>query len=192
MGAGGAGAGGSSATPQSGLNVSGVKAVWGDTGYAGGDTSAGAAGQPTTPPLRHQAAAKRPWDYSAEEVEAAASTVPEEESNNQSEEAGQQSGTAGTPGGNPSLSIRQAVAPKPRELTEREKMAAALFGGISAAPSPAAAESPRRTSGVLGRVGSRGANTAAAPSPAPAPAPAPADDLLGLMGGMSVAPPAVR
>ena len=190
-GAGGAGsgAGASTATARAptGLNVTGVKSVWGESGYAGGDTSAGATASAVTPPLRHQAAAKRPWDYSGPEV-AAAQQAEEADagSNNNQEEAAQDDGRSAS--GSISIQPRAGHTPvKPRELTEREKMAAALFGGIAAAPAPSPAPaSPTPRAGRLGRIGAR-AGSAAAPSPAPAPAPpAPADDLLGLMGGMDL------
>jgi len=109
--------------------------------------------------------------------------------------------------------VAPPVAP-PRELTEREKAAMALFGGIGGtpAPAPAATGTPTR-GGFGGGIGAAAPSSAprptapvavsapapaapvarpAAPAPAPppalAPAPAPAADLLDLFGGGAPAP----
>ena len=96
------------------------------------------------------------------------------------------------PGGAPAAAAPEP--PKPRELTEKEKQAALLFGGIlpgAPAPAPAAAAAARRPTPAAAPapVAAAPAPVAAAPRPAPAPAPAAAvDDLLGIFGAPAPAP----
>lgn len=98
--------------------------------------------------------------------------------------------------------------PKPRELTEKEKLAASLFGGIAASttgggppagsmfatPASAAASKPAAATatasgGLFGGLGGAAARPAGPWGAAPAPAPAPANDLLDLFGGPVAAAP---
>jgi Adaptin N terminal region len=94
-----------------------------------------------------------------------------------------------------------APAPAPRELTEREKLAASLFGGVgsastttssrsgasaSRAPAPAPVAAAPAPAPVAAPI------RAAAPVPAPAPAPSASVDLLDLFGSAPAPAPAPR
>lgn len=94
--------------------------------------------------------------------------------------------------------------PAPRELTEKEKMAAALFGGIGATtatkPATTPAKKPVTTTTTTTQLPTLPATTTAStavkavPTPAPAPAPKPStvDDLFDIFGSSTPAPaPAV-
>jgi AP-4 complex subunit epsilon-1 len=154
---------------------------WGKEGYKGGAAPAPAAPPPgpAQPALPDPTSYKRPWESHG-------------------------SGSAALEA-DPSLAnappARPPSPPKPRELTEKEKLAASLFGGVGAAGGgglfggtnvgggmgarkPAAAPAPALAAAkapVQAPAPAAALPTAAKPVAAPAPAPASnVDDLLGL------------
>jgi len=131
--------------PHGGLNLSGVKSVWGAQGYTG----SGAQQQRQQPPPAPSQPAAVPTAYAREEytIEAPRQDTP------------------------PPVVVKEEEPPKPKELTERERMAAALFGGTSAAveqPKPARV-----------RVRNKGPSAAQQRAATPPPEPEPVLDLLG-------------
>jgi AP-4 complex subunit epsilon-1 len=131
------------AAPKAGLNLSGVKSVWGQDGYGGG---------PLVPPVPQPsafpvvAAATTPQPKAAPTPQ----TVPAYMQQQQQQQQHQQQ----------ALQSEPAAAPepaKPREPTERERMAAALFGGLGAGAGEAPASLSRAGTGS----GAAGAGTGA-------------------------------
>lgn len=175
-------------TAGSGLNVSGVKSLWGAEGY-------GAAAPAAAPaPAAQLYGAPGGGGYAGYA-------------------GGSYSGAPALPAASPA-SLGPAA---PRELTDKERTAAMLFGGIGgapAAPSPAPSPAVQGGAAVEKKKKKREPAVAAAPPPAPppvdllgglfdeippapaassalSPAPAPAsltDDLLSMFDGPAVAP----
>jgi len=140
----GGGPGPSEAPMSSGLNVSGVKSLWGAEGYG--------AAAPAPPP----AAQTQPYGMPG----------------------GGRGGYSGSGyGGAPALAAAPpiaAVPTTPRELTEKERMAAMLFGGIGGAPAAPPAAPPMAAQPVEKKKKKKEPELAAATPPAPPPV-----DLLG-------------
>lgn len=77
--------------------------------------------------------------------------------------------------------------PRPRELTEKEKMAAALFGGVGGKPAAGAGAAANRRKSAIG--GNTSAPVSAAPSANNSPAPAVVMGTPDLFSGMSAPVP---
>lgn len=140
----------------SGLNISGVKQVWGAAGY---QTAATAVAKPDPEPAAAPAMPMQTYRGASGSPAPAPAPAPE---------AG-----AGLP-----AAKREAL--KPRELSEREKMAAALFGGVPIGASPVSA----RNRGATGtqRTGRMRQSPASTSKPAASSATGGSDDLFGLFG----------
>lgn len=141
---------GSGAT-SNGLNLQGVKSVWGSSGYAGGPS---ATPQPTsTPePESHMPAHANSMDSYSQSLQ------------NQQSEPSQREPS-------PSPAPAAPEPPKPRQITERERMAAALFGGVSSdaglsgVSGYSASAPPPRTGPMRKRASAGVSNAAPATSP---------------------------
>jgi len=79
-------------------------------------------------------------------------------------------------GNSPTSAAAQAEAAKLREPTEKERMAAALFGGFGGAPAASSSAASRRTRNVPALAAQAPVEEVAVASPA-------SDDLLGMIGG---------
>ena len=178
-----------------GLNMKGVRNVWGASGYSGGPKAA-----VTTDSNAPQAGAAA----DAGSGDGAPSVVAAGETTSTSAgvvgDGGGGGGGGAGEGGGQRREAAEAAEPtqEERKLTEREKMAAALFGGISPdvnAPLPSSQASSSAT-GVAKRLTaaevpqpSASANNGVNAQTVPAAA-SPATDLLGLDFGATAAPAA--
>ncbi|CAK9005519.1 AP-4 complex subunit epsilon (AP-4 adaptor complex subunit epsilon) (Adaptor-related protein complex 4 subunit epsilon) (Epsilon subunit of AP-4) (Epsilon-adaptin) [Durusdinium trenchii] len=153
----------------SGLNLSGVKSVWGSSGYAGSLPAPGGSGA---------SAAAAAAAASAPDGMPTSIAIPDHPPPVTAPPERQQT---------PPPSIVQAAPepPKPKEPTERERQAAALFGGVtSSAPAPARASSRRKPGAGLQRNSSSSSSSSTQPPAAAAPQPPQPSpvDLLGFDG----------
>jgi len=121
---------GGTGSGQESLNLAGVKSVWGASGYGG--TGAGA-GLSSVPKSAATAASLEGKPKETSLPTAVAQPVPSYTLD---------SSTAAQPPKPASASLEPA---KPKELSEREKMAAALFGGVSDSPTRSSTASPVNT-----------------------------------------------
>jgi AP-4 complex subunit epsilon-1 len=179
-----------------GLNLSAVKGGWSKEGFKTAQGTTLQEKPPTASSTNAIGANSMEAAISAAVSNANTSTTPSYLSSTSSSNSG---GSSKRPWDRPGESSEAtpapapAAPPPPRELTEKEKMAAALFGGLAASPAPAPAARGGSSVAAAGSSSSRptpGAASAAssnvrpvAPAPAPVAATKPAaavDDLLGL------------
>lgn len=149
------------------LNMSGVKSVWGSSGYGGTGPGAGVSSVSSVAAAKLEQAA-----ISNAQSPPQASLTP-----------AYMLAATPSPAPKPAQPAAAATPPAPKVLTEREKMAAALFGGVAPDSSP----SLSTTSGSSSRPARRRPGQVETPVTAPA-APAPASPVNLLDFGDSSSP----